>query len=264
MLDIKIYNDDCLEKLINMDAESVDLVVTSPPYDSLRTYDNKCDWDFEKSQKVAVLLYRVLKPGGVVVWIVNDQTVDGSETGTSFKQALYFKAIGFNIHDTMIWNKNACVFPDKLRYSNSFEYMFIFSKGLPKTVNKIRDRKNIYSGRFIHGTCRDADGTIFRKSNHNKTMIPEYGERFNIWDIPPERNNTSNHPAVFPEAMATDHIISWSNEGDVILDPFMGSGTTGVSALKLHRKFIGIEINTDYFNYAKERIESVSVVNKLF
>lgn len=264
MKDFKLYNDDCIAVLNDMQADSVDLIVTSPPYDSLRTYDNKCEWDFEKFTQVADELYRVIKDGGVVVWIVNDQTVDGSETGTSFRQALYFKDIGFNIHDTMIWNKNNFSFPDNLRYGASFEYMFIFSKGKPKTVYKIRDRYNEYCGTTVHGTSRNPDGTTFRKSNHNKSIIPEYGERFNIWNIPPEKHNISNHPAVFSVQLAHDHIISWSKEGDVVLDPFMGSGTTGVATIQLHRKFIGIEINRDYFDYAKQRIESTTISKKLF
>ena len=260
----KLYNGDNIDVLGQIENESVNLVVTSPPYDSLRTYDNECEWNFDKFKRIADQLYRIIVDGGVVVWVVNDQTVDGSETGSSFRQALYFKDIGFNIHDTMIWNKNTCHFPTELRYANCFEYMFIFSKNRPSFVNKIKDRINLYSGKNIHGTVRGADGNMVRKSNHNIKTVEEYGERFNIWNISPESHNTSNHPAVFPVQLAHDHIISWSKEGDVVLDPFMGSGTTGVAAIQLHRKFIGIEINKDYFDYAKQRIESTTISKKLF
>jgi site-specific DNA-methyltransferase (adenine-specific) len=246
------------------DIKGVDLVVTSPPYDSLRTYEDTCDWGFGKFTRIADMLYESVKDGGTVVWIVGDQTIDGSETGSSFRQALYFKEIGFNLHDTMIWSKSSFSFPDNLRYGASFEYMFILSKGKPKYVNKICDRHNKFCGTKIHGTSRTMDGTTFRKTNHNKTRIHEFGERFNVWEIPPERHNVSGHPAVFPVQLAQDHIISWSREGDTVLDPFMGSGTTGVAALQTRRNFIGIEINEGYFNYAKSRIESISVVHKLF
>lgn len=261
---VKLYNGDCIEILSDIESNSVDLVVTSPPYDSLRTYDNKCEWDFDTFKSIAEQLYRVIKSGGVIVWVVNDQTIDGSETGSSFRQALYFKDIGLNLHDTMIWSKSLFSFPDNLRYGASFEYMFILSKGQPKYVNKICDRPNKFWGTKNHGTNRAMDGTTFRKSNHNKTRISEFGERFNVWEISPDKHNVSGHPAVFPVQLAQDHIISWSREGDTVLDPFMGSGTTGVAALQTRRNFIGIEINEEYFNYAKSRIESISVVHKLF
>ena len=209
-------------------------------------------------------LYRVTKKGGVVVWIVNDATVDGSETGTSFKQALYFNQIGFNIHDTMIWEKDTLMFPDAKRYPSAFEYMFVFSKGAPKTVNKICDRKNKWAGSKIHGTSRSVDGATFRKSNDKKNDVKEFGERFNVWHLSGEKHNTTGHPAPFPVQIARDHIVTWSEKGDIVMDPFMGSGSTGVACRQTQRKFIGIEISEKYFDIAKNRIENTPYQVTLF
>lgn len=235
-----------------LEDESIDLTVTSPPYDGLRTY-NGYVFDFEK---IAKELYRVTKPGGVVVWIVADATIDGSETGTSFRQALYFKDIGFNLHDTMIWNKNSFTATGTLqtRYASVFEYMFVLSKGKPKTFNPIKDRKNLHGGEKHQGTIRQINGTMKQKSTTGK-ILTEYGQRFNIWDISPERSNETGHPAVFPVNLIQDHITSWSNEGDVVFDPFLGSGTTAIAARRTNRHFIGFEISEEYFEKTKKRIE---------
>ena len=245
---------DSREVLRGIFSESIDLTVTSPPYDNLRTYKDSLEWDFEVFKEIAQELFRVTKQGGVVVWVVGDATIKGSETGTSFKQALYFKEIGFNLHDTMIYAKDGISFPDKNRYQNSFEYMFIFSKGSPKTKNLIHDRKNISFGRIVSGTDRCKDGQT-RVASCKGQKIKKFGCRWNIWDIKANKGNVKlNHPAAFPEALARDHIISWSNEGDTVLDPFMGSGTTGKMAIQLNRDFIGIEKVKEYYDIAEERI----------
>lgn len=248
----KVYNMDCVDGLKQLDDNSIDLVVTSPPYDNLITYDGY-SFDF---YTIASELYRVIKDGGVVVWIVSDSTINGSETGTSFKQALYFKEIGFNLHDTMIWKKDTASFPDSVRYSQNFEYMFIFSNGPVNTFNPIEDRKNKYTGTKIHGTYRNRNGSIVNRGERwCSSVVGEYGSRFNVWEIPSEKNNNSGHPAVFPESIAKDHIISWSNEGDIVLDPFIGSGTTASACIELNRHYIGFEISSKYFSIANERIE---------
>lgn len=256
----KIYNTDCAEGLKFLDDASIDLVLTSPPYDNLRKY-NGFKFEFEK---IAAEIYRVMKEGGVVVWIVNDATIDGSETGTSFKQALFFKNIGFNLHDTMIYQKCGCLFPEQNRYYPNFEYMFVFSKGKPRTVNLIADRKNKCAGDTVTGTWRGADGILKSKAAvKNKTgrKISEYGVRYNIWKYPggsgksSKNRNVFKHPAVFPEQLARDHIISWSNEGDLVLDPFIGSGTTAKVAIETKRNFIGFEISREYCEIAKKRLE---------
>jgi DNA modification methylase len=248
----QVIQGDCLEVMKTLENNSIDLTVTSPPYDNLRTY-NGFTFDFEG---IAKELYRVTKQGGVVVWIVGDATIKGSETGTSFKQALYFKEIGFNLHDTMIWNKGTFTAVGALvnRYAPVFEYMFVLSKGYPKTFNPIKDRLNKSAGRTHHGTIRQSDGTTKPLSNIGK-LIPEYGQRFNIWETFAEKSNSNRlHPAMFPEKLAEDHILSWSNEGDTILDPMAGSGTTLKMAKKNNRNYIGIEISQEYIDIINKRI----------
>ena len=256
----RIYNIDCLDGLKMLEDNSIDLTVTSPPYDNLRTY-NGYSFDFEG---IAKELYRVTKDGGVVVWVVGDATINGSESGTSFKQALYFKEIGFNLHDTMIWYKGSCPFPDKTRYYQSFEYMFVFSKGKPRVINLLEDRKNKWSGTKAHGTERRKNGETVPLSSvklKNNRVVKDFGVRFNVWELSPERNNKTGHPAVFPEQVATDHILSWSNENDIVLDPFMGSGTTAKMAILNNRNYIGFDISEEYCKIAKERIENLETNN---
>lgn len=245
---------DCLERMAEIPEGSVDLTVTSPPYDNLRTYNGTLnDWTPDKWQVIICELFRVTKQGGVVVWVVGDATIKGSETGTSFRQALWAMECGFRLHDTMIWNKGgfSAVGSLSVRYGPVFEYMFVLSKGAPNTFNPIKDRPNKHSGKSVFGTIRQADGSTKPMS---KTMtIKEYGQRFNVWEMGPQRQN-GGHPAPFPEALARDHILSWSNEGDTVFDPFLGSGTTGKMALLEGRKFIGIERDETYFQIATDRI----------
>jgi DNA modification methylase len=236
---------------------SVDLVLTSPPYDNLRTYNNSSVWSWDVFTGIAKEVYRVLRQGGVCVWIVGDATIKGSETGSSFRQALYFQQIGFNIHDTMIWNKGSfsAVGSLKTRYAPVFEYMFIFSKGTPRAFNPIKDRPNKWINTKPHGTLRQRDGTV-KDVRASTRPLNEYGQRFNIWSIPPHKHTQGRyHPAPFPLQLAVDHIISWSNENDLVLDPFMGSGTTGVACARNRRRFIGMEIDPNYFDIAKTRID---------
>jgi site-specific DNA-methyltransferase (adenine-specific) len=256
----KIYNENCLDTMSKIPDGFIDLTVTSPPYDNLRSY-NGYSFDFKS---VAKELYRITKLGGVVVWVVGDATVYGSETGTSFKQALFFKEIGFNIHDTMIWNKGkfSAVGALKTRYGQVFEYMFILSKGNIKVFNPIKDRVNKTAGSLVSGRIRQADGTMKPKSTIGN-ITPEYGQRFNIWEQCPQQGN-NKHPAPFPEQLSKDHIISWSNPYDIIYDPFMGSGTTAKMALVNKRNFIGSEISKEYCKIAEERIAPYLAQTKLF
>jgi len=251
---------DCLERMKEIPDGSVDLTVTSPPYDNLRTYNNSLEWGEHVWKPVLEELFRVTKTGGVVVWVVGDATIKGSETGTSFRQALYAKEIGFNLHDTMIWNKGnfTAVGALKTSYCPVFEYMFIFSKKKPKTFNPIKDRKNKHFGDKYHQTVRQADGTTKDGHGKGKKRIAEYGQRHNIWLNYPEQSNVKRcHPAQYPENLARDHIITWSNEGDVVLDCFMGSGTTGIVCKNIYRKFIGIEKDETYFKIAQDRIAAI-------
>ena len=258
MNNIELWHGDCLELMKNIPDGSVDLTVTSPPYDNLRTYNGNINqWNFEKFKDIAKELYRVTADGGVVVWIVADATIKGSETGTSFRQALWFMDCGFNLHDTMIWEKPAFTATGSLavRYAPVFEYMFVFSKRKPKSFNPIKDKPNKHGGENKKAsTIRTSNG--FKMMSKDK-YIAKFGQRNNVWKMSPVMSNIerTGHPAQFPEQLAKDHIISWSNEGDTVLDPFMGSGTTGVACVKTNRNFIGIELDDEYFNIAKERIE---------
>ena len=247
---------DCLELMKDIPDGSIDLTVTSPPYDNLRTYNDSLEWGEHIWKEVIKQLFRVTKEGGVVVWIVADATIKGSETGTSFKQALYFKEIGFNLHDTMIWNKPTFTAVGALvnRYAQVFEYMFVFSKGSLKTFNPIKDRENKRHGDTKHGTIRQKDGTTKKQSSLGK-KIAKYGQRFNVWNMSTVQSNIERrHPAQFPLILAKDHILSWSNEGDVILDPFAGSGTTAIACLKTKRQFIVMEKEQKYYDIILKRV----------
>lgn len=251
---------DCLDVMPTLDSDSIDLTVTSPPYDNLRTYNNSLnDWTAEKWKAILRELYRITKPGGVVVWVVADATINGSETGTSFRQALYAMECGFRLHDTMIWNKNgfSAVGALATRYAPVFEYMFIFSKGALRAFNPIKDKPNKWAGDTRkHSMNRQSDGTTKPSKGYT---LGEFGQRYNIWAMPAQRQRgANNHPAPFPEHLARDHILSWSNLGDVVFDPFAGSGTTGKMALMLDRQFIGIERDPEYFEIAQRRIAEAS------
>jgi len=249
---INLMQGDCLERMKEIRDGGVDLTVTSPPYDNLRTYNGNNDqWSEHVWKAVLAELYRVTKEGGVVVWVVGDATVKGSETGTSFRQALWAMECGFNLHDTMIYEKAQACFGSNNCYLQSFEYMFVFSKGKPKALNFIRDRANVRCGvESMASGGLSADG---KKSIRKRKDMQMLGKRKNIWKFGVGGGKT-NHPAVFPEKLANDQIISWSNKGDTVLDPFMGSGTTGVSCLNTGRDFIGIELDSAYFEIAKQRI----------
>jgi site-specific DNA-methyltransferase (adenine-specific) len=251
-LDQIICGDNC-EIMRQMPSESIDLVVTSPPYDDLRTYGGH-SWDF---YGVAWNLKRLLKPGGVIVWNVNDETKDGDETGTSFRQALHFKKIGLRLHDTMVWDKGCFtgVGSTTVRYGPSTEFMFVFSNGRVAAFNPIKDRKNIHAGCDTRASSvRERDGSIRPQRSLNR-RIQEYGIRFNVWKVNPEMSNANRfHPGQMPEALARDHIMSWSNPGDVVLDPFSGSGTTAKMARETGRRFIGIEVNPEYVEISRKRL----------
>jgi DNA modification methylase len=265
----KLYHEDCLTTMKRMSDNSVSLTVTSPPYDDLRTYNNKVkgletkfngySFDFEN---IARELYRVTKQGGVVVWVVGDATHNGSETGTSFRQALFFKEIGFNIHDTMIYMKNNFSNPSSNRYHQIFEYMFILSKGKPTTFNSIKDRKNVYGGQvgsWGKNTVRQKDGSM---KENTKKVIDEYGQRYNVWTYKTSKNGQEDevayeHPAIFPIDLVKDHIHSWTNVGDIVYDCFMGSGTTAKAAVLLDRKWVGSEINEDYVDICNRRLHII-------
>ena len=249
--------------MAKMKDNFIDLTITSPPYDNLRTY-NGYSFDFET---IANELYRITKKGGIVVWVVGDATIKGSETGSSFKQVLYFKSIGFNLHDTMIYQKTGTPFPSQTRYNQTFEFMFVLSKGKPKTFNPLM-KKNKMSGAVRHSRkFRNKDGDMI--PSFNGKPINMYGLQNNVWLIKNGNNKSSkdkvafNHPAIFPEELVSKHIKSWSNKGELIYDCFMGSGTTAKMAHLLNRDWIGSEISKKYYDIANKRLKEYLTQTKL-
>lgn len=238
-----------------MEDGCIDLTVTSPPYDNLRTYKDSLEWGEHVWKPILEQLYRVTKDGGVVVWVVGDATIKGSESGVSFKQALYAKECGFNLHDTMIYRKINYIPLTHKRYEQEFEYMFVFSKGKPDVFNAImvdcKTKGSSTKGRTFYQTNKQDRPT----EGHKNKDVGDMKQKGNVWNMATNAG-AKGHPAQFPEALANDHIISWSNEGDTVFDPFMGSGTTGKMAKINNRDFIGIEKVEDYFKIAQERISA--------
>jgi DNA modification methylase len=268
---MKILNTHILSDFVSgalmIPDSSIDLTVTSPPYDEMRTYNDKVK--IKKGDKFSFdfngmvdQLYRITKDGGIVVWVVGDQVKNGGETGNSFRQALSFMSKGFLLYDTMIYMKNGSPFPEKKRYSQVFEYMFVFSKGKPNTVNILKDKKNKWAGysNFGKRVMRTKKGDLKEMPDFE---IAEYGNRYNVWNYSTGKNYSTKdsyafeHPAIFPEELAEDHILTWSNEGDLILDPMVGSGTTTKMAKLNNRNFIGFDINQEYINIANKRIDGI-------
>ena len=252
----EIHNENCLFTMQKMPDDFIDMVITSPPYDNIRSYGGN---DLKEFEKIAQSLFRVLKKGGTIVWIVNDQSSNWNESGTSFKQALFFKDVGFNLLDTMIYLKsprgavgnNQC-------YWQSFEYMFVFTKGKPKTIHLICDRENKESRKGDTGTKRIFNGDLKKIKRNGYAKL---GRRTNVWHYNIGKGHSASdniahkHPAIFPERLVADHLKSWSNENDLVYDPFMGSGTTAKVAESLKRKWIGSELNSEYCKIAYERLD---------
>jgi len=256
-INIDLVYGDCLTEMKDMLDNTISLTVTSPPYDNLRTYNgNNSQWGEYIWKGVIQELFRITKKGGVVVWVVGDATIKGSETGTSFKQALWAKEVGFNLHDTMIYAKNSYMPLTHNRYEQAFEFMFIFSKGKPRVFNAIRIPS------ITVGTIRNRGGSKAKETMYaerlrdEKTIVSTTKQHPNIFYYDVGKNDRTEHNAPFPEKLANDHILSWSNEGDTVFDPFMGSGTTGKMAKQLKRNFIGIELDENYFQIAVDRIKN--------
>ncbi|MDD2504645.1 MAG: site-specific DNA-methyltransferase [Bacilli bacterium] len=257
-----IHNEDAIKFMKKLPNNSIDLTVTSPPYDDLRDYENKLEWNHLIFRRIARELYRITKNGGVIVWVIGDKTNKGNKSLTSFKQALYFQEVGFNIYDVIIYEKSGSAPPHPRRYFNSFEYMFVITKGRPKTVNLLQDKKNSCAGMttFSEITRRERDGSLTRKE---KKVINEYGIRTNIWKYNNGKGFSTKdeiaykHPAIFPEKLVEDHIKSWSNPGDIVFDPFGGSGTTAKVSIQLNRNWIYVEKVDKYCKIAQKRIDNL-------
>lgn len=270
----KLHVGNSVDIMRDMPDNFIDLTVTSPPYDNLRTYKGKIDDEVTYDDHysfpfvdMAKELFRITKDGGIVVWVVNDQVVDGGESGSSFRQALKFQEIGFKIYDTMIYHKNGSAYHETGRYDQVFEYMFVFLKGKrPNTVNIIKDKVNKWAGSKTFGTpsTRQKDGTI--KQMKEGFTVSEFGARYNVWYVINgfgfgNDKESIKHPASFPYSLAEDHVLSWSNEGDVVFDPMVGSGTTAIAAKKNNRNYIGIDINKEYIDLTNSRLSKVTPYN---
>lgn len=253
----QIVEGDACKILQSFNSDSIDLILTSPPYDNLRAYKGY-EFPFES---IAQQICRVMKPGGVLVWVVGDATINGSETGTSFKQALHFASLGLNLHDTMIFKKRNPV-PQiyRKRYTNEFEYMFVLSKGAVSTHNPIMV-DCLHAGLELGSTTYKnySKGEQVRSKLANPVKAQKI--KGNVWDYVVGKNKedqeAKGHPAPFPCELARDHILSWTNEGDLVLDPMCGSGTTTKVAAQLRRRFIGVEISHEYVEIAKRRLPNL-------
>lgn len=254
----KIVCGNCVEVLQDFPSDCIDLTLTSPPYDNLRNYKGY-NFPFEDIVKQ---LYRITKDGGTVVWVVNDATIDGSETGTSFRQALKFMETGFKLHDTMIFQK-ANPIPQiyRKRYNGIFEYMFVFVKGkAPKTHNPIMV-DCLHAGLELNGTTYKNFSKNEQKRSKLANPVKNQKIKGNIWEYvvgaKMEDREAKGHPAPFPCQLAIDHILSWTNEGDIVLDPMNGSGTTCRSAFVTNRNYIGIDMSEEYCEIARKRIKNL-------
>lgn len=258
-----LLNGDCISYMDRMIEKGikVDCIITSPPYDTIRTYQGTCNWDFDVFKKVAERLYKILNDGCVCVWVVADETIKGGRSLTSFRQALYFQEIGFTVSDDILFAKNSPTFPprrDSKRYGNIYEHMFILVKGkIRNDITLIADKPNKWAGLGSFGKCNhyDKDGNLIEGKKVDN--VPEFSLRNNIWTYAVGCNpdkKFGRHPAVFPEKLVEDHILSWTVDGDLVFDPFMGSGTTGKVALSNNRSFIGTELVDDYYDIALRRI----------
>jgi len=261
----EIYNESCLDTMNRLSNNSIDLVITSPPYDNLRSYGNHSKWSFDTFKLIAEELTRTLKEGGVIMWNVQDATINGSRTGTSFKQALYFMELGLNLYDHLIWQKTGTPFPSNVRYRNVWENMFVFSKGKPKHFNPIL-RKNVTGGDSRNRRReRNKDGELVMQER--RVEVKEWGIENNVWYISnhfkkTDKKRIENHPAIMPEELVRRHIQSWCKEGDIVYDPFSGSGTTCKVALEMNRNYIGSEINPEYYNASIEILNQTNKKNK--
>lgn len=260
----QIIEGNCVDVMKKFDDGVIDLTVTSPPYDNLRNYKG-FDFPFED---IAKELFRVTKPGGVVVWVVNDATIEGNETGTSFKQALYFREIGFNLHDTMIFRKTNPI-PQiyRKRYNNEFEFMFVFSKGTVKTHNPLMV-DCLHAGLELNGTTYKNFSKNEQTREKMAKPVKDKKIKGNIWEYvvgkKQEDQEAKGHPAPFPCELVRDHIKSWTNQGDIVFDPMSGSGTVARVAAEMGRQYIGVDISHEYCDIARNRVRQIENAPTLF
>jgi DNA modification methylase len=247
---IELLNIDCMEYMATQPADSFDFVITSPPYDSLRDYGGG-EWNEDKWRAIIAELARLLSPGGVIVWVVSDATVKGGETLTSFKQALCFVENGLLLHDTMVWSKPNPIPRSHRRYEQAFEYMFVASNGPPATWVPVKT-KAIHAGQLRSGSIQKSTNGV-RSEKTNTGVIAAEKVEANVWNI--ANNSRTDHPAAFPLVLVERHISTWCKKGQRVLDPFLGSGTSAIAAHNFGADFVGCELDEDYYNAAKHRVD---------
>ena len=249
---IELVNGDCAAVLPGLPP--ADLILTSPPYDGMREYGGyNGAFDFGA---IAAACVANLAPGGVLVWVVGDQIIDGGESGTSFRQALGFKALGLTLHQTLFFEAAHYRPIDKSRALRGVQYMFVFAKGSPMVANIPIDRPNVKAGMRVtrsYAPGKSLNGSRNPASDRVK-RIADFGRRGPIWRYATECGSDMGHPAAFPYALASDHIVCWTNPGDLVIDPMVGSGTTLRAAADLGRRAIGIEINPEYCDLIRRRL----------
>lgn len=245
---INLYNGDCLEFMRTLPDNSVDLVVTSPPYFNARDYSHYADVNAYMSimKDICLELLRVINESRMLVINISPVIVPReSRAKQSYRIPLpyYFvpmlESIGFEFLEDIIWKKPDGAAPNRnggffrhrkpLAYKPNIvtEYILVFKKPSAKLLDK-----------FIRNDSLVADGY----------------ERTNVWEFNPD--TSSKHPAPYPLDLPMKCIRYYSYENDVVLDPFMGSGTTGVACVNTNRKFIGCELDESYFNIAVNRIDN--------
>ena len=255
----EVYNIDCVKGMKDLPENCIDLVVTSPPYDNLRDYTGY-EFNYEK---IASELFRITKNGGVVIWVIGDKIKNGNKSLSSFRQAICFQEIGFNVHDVMIYQKKNTPFMRSNAYTNCYEFMFVFSKGKPKTFNpiKVKTKRNGYEKLVSNKKSDGVNKKVLGELKKEKTSI-------NIWQYAVGFGGSTKdkiafeHPAIFPERLVSDHIISWSNKDDVVFDPMCGSGTTCKMAKLNKRNYLGMEISEEYTDISRKRLKATQ--DKLF
>ena len=247
---------DSAEVLKNFPDNSIDMVVTSPPYDGLRDY-NGFSLDLHKIGKE---IYRVLKDGGIAVMVIQDATKDFAKSLTSFRTIVdWCDNVGFRLFETVIYHKNGTEGAWwKQRFRVDHEYMPIFMKGKkPQYFNKEPLKiPSKHGGKVMSGSGnRRTDGTL---SETVRRPINTMKCRGTVWDylMAGDKNPLKRkHPAVFPDKIPYDCIQCFCPEGGLVLDPFIGCGSTAVMAKVLGRNYIGIDISREYCDLAEERIE---------
>lgn len=261
----EIYCIDCVEGMKKIPDNSVDIVVTSPPYDGIRDY-NGFNFDLHETGRG---LIRILKEGGIVAMVIQDQTKNFGKTLTSFKTIIdWCDNIGFKLFECVIYRKHGS---EGAWWTNRFrvdhEYMPIFLKGeKPQYFNKENLKvPSIHGGKVMTGSgSRRTDGKTNARVTRPINTMKCRGTIWNYLMAGDKDPIKRQHPAPFPDQIPLDFIECFCPPGGVVLDPFMGSGSTAVAAKKLNRKYIGFDTSEEYIKIAHARLRNTETQLKVF